>query len=1536
LLKLVNNKKIFTLKASGNKEVRANSFRIRFLIKMKARKNKYNSLLIIFTCLFSIIRGISAYSQITILEPNLNFTQACASEGFNTYEFTFSFYPAQNLGATNQFIVELSDASGTFTSPTPVANLTNTSSPISADFSLPTDTGGENYRIRVRSTDPIAISEPSDYFSAYYAIHNIPYSINNYNSQVNLCEGESYLLAIDDSGTPASPVYYPFLTYIWYKDFVEIPNENGASIEITEPGSYYSIVDYGSCVMNSYSNIVTVNISPTIDPRIATADGGTTICLPQGKVLSSDTQSATYTYIWYRDGQPIANSNNPTYTATEEGSYFVEIDDLGCSSFSNTLVLDVDDFQLTLDNNQDQMLLPGETISISASTTAQTYTTQWYKDNTPIPGEDQLSINITEPGTYKIVVSQSAPCASEKEASTTIVFPDSFNLSIDTEPLYIACTTTNTQLRITQFEAVSSIETRDLLGISLGYTYQWFKNNSSISGATNTTYTIPDASENGSYNLDIIIPNYGTISSNNEVVNLGIGPVTLTNQGPFCEGQTTVLTSNITNVLYNYQWFKNGSFINGATSETYTVLDEGSYYLEINSGSCTTQSDTLTLEYGAISVSSSSPTNDFIIPGQVKELSVTTDAVQPTYQWYRDEIVINGATNDSYNATQEGIYKVIVTQTSGCTVEEELSFTLEYPLGFTIVISPSLEYEACNSSTTQLIITEFNAQTSNGDVDLLNNTYGYSYQWSKNNTPINGATDIFYNVSDASDNGDYSLSVSIPGFNSIDSNTLTIDLGLENPITISNQNPLCPGETTLLEANISGSNYMYQWFKDGAIIPSATTETFRASEEGNYTLNVESGNCTYTSNVLSLTYGDISISSSTPELNILFPGETNTITISTNALQPTYQWYKNNVIIPGEESSTITISEPGAYKVVVTQTQDCIVEAEKTFQFDAPTDYIITISEEIGYNECTSESLELNLSTFDAVTPNGNIDLLNNPDIPYTLQWYKDDIIISNENETSIVLYETSENGMYKLEMNIQDFGVIQSNEIDVNLDLNTPLQITSNGLLCENDPQVVINSNIVNSAYSYSWYKNGSLIETSNQTSITVTTEGSYSLTIDTGNCTKESNTLIIEESSITLETEMPLTNVLIPGDSHTLSVTTNALQPAYQWYENNALLEGENTKELTINTAGIYKVVVIQTIGCILEKELIFEIKYPDNFNLVIQPDVNYQECSSTQTTLSIKEFSAETENGSIDLTNNPYRYNLQWFKDGVSIEGATELTLDISEYRNNGEYYLEIDVPDYGIVSSNKLEVFLAFINSVSISSEGILCESNSEVVLTSNITNLEYNYEWYSIDSDTILNTTPELTVTEEGSYFLIVSYEGCEIVSNTETITILDSSIVTLDYPSEIDLLENTSLIVTASGADTYTWYFNNEVISTSAEVEIIAPGTYYLIALVESCEVTKEIQVTEIENNAVAIPNVVTLNGDGINDVWGLPNKYVGKEDIEVIIYGSDGAVVFRDQNYMNNWPESSFKVSPKQSVYYYTILEDNSITQKGTITIIK
>ena len=172
---------------------------------------------------FSVIQS---KAQIVISKPNLGFTQACASETFNTYNVSFIFSPETGLGAGNQFILELSDETGNFSSPTVVFTSvvgSITVSPATINFSIPTNTQGEAYRVRVQSTAPVASSTPSDPFPAYYKAQDSPFTINNLIENAVYCAGSSYLLTIDNPGGPLndSPLNYPGLTFSWYKEVTE-------------------------------------------------------------------------------------------------------------------------------------------------------------------------------------------------------------------------------------------------------------------------------------------------------------------------------------------------------------------------------------------------------------------------------------------------------------------------------------------------------------------------------------------------------------------------------------------------------------------------------------------------------------------------------------------------------------------------------------------------------------------------------------------------------------------------------------------------------------------------------------------------------------------------------------------------------------------------------------------------------------------------------------------------------------------------------------------------------------------------------------------------------------------------------------------------------------------------------------------------------------------------------------------------------------------------------------------------------------------
>jgi uncharacterized protein YpmS len=1011
--------------------------------------NQRKKLCLLYCFLFGLCFVGFGYAQITISTPSIAFTQACASANFNTYNFSFSFFPVQNLGASNQFIVELSDRNGSFANPVIVKTLTNTTSPVTSNFNLPTNTYGEGYRIRVRSTSPVKVSPNSNAFAAYYAAHNQAFSINGNNSTVTLCGNESFLLQIDNDGTSASPLYYPSLNYKWYKNFIEIPGERGASLTVTQPGSYYVIVDYGTCVMNSYSNIVQVQVQSPISPVIQAENNSTAICPNDTRTLTSVLQNASYTYAWFKNNNSIPGATGPTYEASEEGIYHLEITASGCTFESDPIALEVIDFNLSLSTSSQIVLIPGETITVNTITDAQNPQFQWHKNTSPLPGATQAALNITQAGDYTVSVTEAQPCNITKESTVSVVYPSGFDVQVQTGTGYTSCTSTATTLSISRFDAITGNNNINLLGNTYNYSYQWYRNDIAIPGATNISLPVNSPSENGNYLLKITIPDFGVVTSNTIAVNLALENNTITNSGPLCENGTVLLSSNITNTTYTYQWFKNDIAIAGAVSSTHTASEEGNYYLIATSGTCTKQSNTVALQIPTFTITTTSPAFDILIPGEQKTLSVSTDATAPQFAWFRNNDPIPGANQSSYVATQNGTYKVVVTQNQGCVIQKEKAFVLEYPSGFEVTITPTTSYTACDNGPVTLSVTRFIANTSQGTIDLTNrNNSAYTYQWFKNTSIVAGATATSHTINSATENGSYTVSVTLPDFAPVVSNATDIKLSPENT-TISSSGALCEGSSVTLSSSVANSAYTYQWFKNDLPIPGATTYNHTADSEGNYYLIISQSGCTRQSNTITLTIGQISIASTSPATDILLPGETKTFTVTTDAVAPQFAWFRNNDPIPGANQSSYTATQNGTYKVVVTQTQGCNATAEKVFVLEYPTGFEVTIAPTSSHTACDNGPVALSITRFIANTSQGVIDLTNRNNSAYTYQWFKNTSIVAGATATSHTINSATENGSYTVSVTLPDFTPVVSNAVDIKLSPENTT-ISSSGALCE------------------------------------------------------------------------------------------------------------------------------------------------------------------------------------------------------------------------------------------------------------------------------------------------------------------------------------------------------------------------------------------------------------------------------------------------------------------------------------------------------
>ncbi|HEY1083991.1 MAG TPA: immunoglobulin domain-containing protein [Prosthecobacter sp.] len=282
-----------------------------------------------------------------------------------------------------------------------------------------------------------------------------------------------------------------------------------------------------------------------------------------------------------------------------------------------------------------------------------------------------------------------------------------------------------------------------------------------------------------------------------------------------------------------YQWYLDESPVLGATSASYTFeanfATKGEYSVAAsNAGGTTIHPDKLEVLVDDVPEITTNPSSATVAPNSSHTFGVQSRGQAPfTYQWYKNDVAIQGATGQFYSLTNiqeadEGTYHVVVTNSVASVTSEDA--TLDVIDEITSVVASVTPADAYLGQEIRFSV----VHDGEGNV---------TYQWRRNGSNISGATSATYVIPSATAAADGSYTVAV---------TNEVDTKVSNAITLALQNPVVtivtpPQSRTLLSGQSLDLKVVarglptlrYAWKKNNAVLANVfTADISKLNENG--------------------------------------------------------------------------------------------------------------------------------------------------------------------------------------------------------------------------------------------------------------------------------------------------------------------------------------------------------------------------------------------------------------------------------------------------------------------------------------------------------------------------------------------------------------------------------------------------------------------------------------------------------------------------------------------------------------------------------
>ncbi|MFS4492462.1 T9SS type A sorting domain-containing protein [Maribacter sp. 2308TA10-17] len=864
-----------------------------------------------------------------------------------------------------------------------------------------------------------------------------------------------------------------------------------------------------------------------------------------GSITASIAGTGPYTLQWSDASGPLAGETGLTLTNIGEGTYTLNVIDLGSmpnAVGSSTPVLLVEPQEITADINTTPSCTDNDTGTIIISNVQGGEPDNLQDYTYSLDGMDFQNPPLFEnlaPATYSVWIRDGNGCDLIRSGITVDTSPE----IIFDEPNTIV---TNAGAQNASDGSITLAFTSD----ATNYTYQW-----NGPGTVNETTQNLVGKAAGVYTVNVTNENGCSLERIFTIAEPGLLEITVTGSKNPCFGENNGSIQTTVNGTGNLslQWSEavRGDLI-GETNENLNNAPQGTYTLTVTDNAVNppniVASVPVTLSDPAAILDAQAIPTDAQCAGEANgAVTINASGGIPPYEYSIDAGITYQA-QATFNDLGLGTYSIRVRDSNDCIADAP--FTINEPPVITL-----------SSTATPLSA----AGSADGAIDIAasGGTGNLSFSWEgppgftpTTNEDISGLTA-----------GDYTVTVTDENDCTFISNPITIDEPGAIIIMLTiNEEILCNGdEFGEIMADVQGGvpDYTYQWFQEGNNTPLAeTTNLLSNLSAGNYFLRVTDANgIVRDSNTIPLTEPSDLEATLQNKIDIVCSGEASgsiNISVLGGTLPYTFQWSN------GATSRNLANVEAGDYFVEVFDNNGCFDLLEVTIN-PAP------------------DALQIDATVFNTseyLANDGSIALdITGGAAPYTINWTRDSdntplgdtVTISSLSADTYTVSVSDTNGCSVTET----YEVTQPDIVEDTI-VQPSCQGDTNGSI-----SVIVNQG--NGSFTYLW----STGETTN--TITNLGAGEYSVTITGfGNGPLTRTYTLIDP--LPLEVDLGSNRVLCVDQVLELDATVEDETATYAWTSDTGF--SSSSPNVTLNATGNYTVTVQTASGCTAVGTLSLEV--------------------------------------------------------------------------------------------------------------------------------------------------------------------------------------------------------------------------------------------------------------------------------------------------------------------------------------------------------